>query len=208
MGSFLPQKLVWQICIALQLGPRLLVVSLYRAVLSQRLAPGAGSGLLVKLHFGLALAENLALLGISVFTSSENFQIHKFCFGVFILSAFCYMSLSYYLFRYKVVRTALTGLDVTSLEVKKILLTVCLVAIPLLMYFYHRHNQYCEPYVYSFFCMTEYLIVASVIAFHGVGGYLDFDSTSFLFSDDGSWWDCSGSGSSSSSSYVPLKENA
>ena len=50
---------------------------------------------------------------------------------------------------------------------------VTLGAVCLMLYFYWRHNEYCEPYVYSFFCVCEYVIVLSNIAFHGTA-YYDF----------------------------------
>ena len=59
-----------------------------------------------------------------------------------------------------------------SLDYKKTILKVNVVAIPALMYFYWRHNAYCEPYVYSIFCFIEYGIVLTNVGYHFSGYYL------------------------------------
>ncbi len=46
-----------------------------------------------------------------------------------------------------------------------------------LVIFYHRHNEYCEPYVYSLFCLSEYTLVILNMAFHWVSTYYDFYDT-------------------------------
>ncbi len=50
--------------------------------------------------------------------------------------------------------------------------TTC-VALLAMVAFYWRHNEYCEPYVYSFFCISEYVVVLTNIAFH-MTAYYDF----------------------------------
>ena len=59
-----------------------------------------------------------------------------------------------------------------SLDYKKTILKVNVLAIPALMYFYWRHNAYCEPYVYSIFCLIEYAIVLTNVGYHFSGYYL------------------------------------
>ncbi len=33
-------------------------------------------------------------------------------------------------------------------------------------YLYHRHNKQCEPYVYSYFCLSEYALVTANMVYH------------------------------------------
>jgi len=66
----------------------------------------------------------------------------------------------------------LTGPEIQSLRYKKSILKTYFFCIPLLVYFYYRHNEYCEPYVYSVFCLLEYVIVLSNMCYH-MTAYLD-----------------------------------
>lgn len=43
----------------------------------------------------------------------------------------------------------------------------------LAMYFFYRHNTYCEPYIYSFFALSEYSVIVFNILFHS-SAYYDF----------------------------------
>ena len=54
---------------------------------------------------------------------------------------------------------------------------VYFVSLALGLYFFIRHNKYCEPGVYSLFALAEYLVVLSNMAFHFAVFY-DFKNTS------------------------------
>lgn len=61
----------------------------------------------------------------------------------------------------------------TSFQYKQLILRVNLVIIPLMIIFYWYHNASCRPYVYTLFCITEYLVVLLNMSFH-MCAYLDF----------------------------------
>ena len=65
-------------------------------------------------------------------------------------------------------------LVIKSLALKRRILKSNFIAIPALVYFYWRHNTYCEPYIYTMFCFVEYLIVLMNIVYHFSGYYLLF----------------------------------
>ena len=35
-----------------------------------------------------------------------------------------------------------------------------------MLYFYFRHNSYCEPYIYSYFCLCEYAVIVLNMLYH------------------------------------------
>ena len=41
------------------------------------------------------------------------------------------------------------------------------------MYFFWRHNVYCEPGIYSVFSLCEYIVILSNMAYHATS-YYDF----------------------------------
>lgn len=64
-----------------------------------------------------------------------------------------------------------TSLERRSARYKSNLLGTTLTCGVLMLYFYWRHNEYCEPYVYSLFCVTEYVVVLANIGFHFTAWY-------------------------------------
>ena len=120
------------------------------------------------------------LLGLTIVSSQEQFDIHKFCFANFILFASVYMCLTIYLFSncgFDVRSSPLGYIGIKterrSFQYKQLILKVNLVIIPLMLIFYWYHNASCRPYVYTLFCITEYLVVLLNMGFH-MCAYLDF----------------------------------
>ena len=134
-----------------------------------------------QIQFFLGIVENFSLLGLSIVPSIENFTFHKICFGGFVFTSLVNMLVTYHLmlisFQYSKPRNGeyeIRKLVMKSLEWKRSILKANLVAIPALIYFYWRHNTFCEPYIYSMFCFVEYSIVLMNIAYHFSGYFLLF----------------------------------
>ena len=108
-------------------------------------------------------------------------MIHKICFGGFILSSIVNMWLTYHLM-FRCWKQSKAGNQEHpnyksveySLILKNRILKANSIAIVGLIYFYWRHNIYCEPYIYSMFCFVEYIIVLMNISYHFSGYYLLF----------------------------------
>ena len=137
-----------------------------------------------QLQSAVGVIENFSLLGLSIVTSQEQFDIHKVCFTTFMLCASLYQVLTLILFQYCGfnVRASPFGFNGTkdelrSLSFKEIILKANLIIIPLMMFFYWYHNAHCTPYAYSMFCLTEYLVVLLNMGFH-MCAYLDFKGIS------------------------------
>ena len=122
------------------------------------------------------------LLGLSLVSSQEQFEVHKFCFTAFILFASLYMCITTYLFSshysgYNVRSSPLGHLgvqnEVKSYHYKELILKVNAVILILMVLFYWLHNSSCRPYMYTLFALTEYSVVLLNMSFH-MCAYLDF----------------------------------
>jgi len=177
IGGFSPQSHVWNVCIALQSTPRLLFARMYYRYFKDRLSLGSATPRLVSLNFGLNIVENLSLLGLSFVTSSDIFELHEAFFITFMGTSMISMVLTmFYLYPHCGFQ-ARSGDERRAIGYKKKLVKTSLGAAALALYFYWRHNEYCEPYVYSFFGLFEYVIVLCNIGYHGMVS-LDFADSS------------------------------
>lgn len=150
-GSFYPQKYVWKHTIALHTVPRLLVATLYHT--------RHGSWFILTLN----TLEILSLLGLALIGSNENYTIHSRCFCIFLLTSLTYMFISSYGSLFLWCRE--------TLYVKKIIAWSNLCLMTSATYFFLRHNSRCEPFIYSLFALSEYLIVLTNIYFHTLAYY-------------------------------------
>ncbi|XP_030753438.1 post-GPI attachment to proteins factor 2-like [Sitophilus oryzae] len=165
IGNFSPQREIWQTAISLQALPRIYVAMEYlnhhQNVLNRN---NMWMGYVACL---LNIVENLSLVTLSFFTSSKFYAIHEKAFITFILVSEMYMFLICILQRkYKRIQRH-------SLKWKKRCLGTNLLFIFIAGYFFMRHNSSCEPYVYSMFAASEYVVVLTNMAFHFTA-YFDF----------------------------------
>ena len=142
-----------------------------------RLSLGSATPRLVSFNFGLNIVENLSLLGLSFVPSSDVFELHEAFFITFMATSMISMVLTmFYLYPHCGFQ-ARSGDERRAIGYKKRLVKTSLGAAVLALYFYWRHNEYCEPYVYSFFGLFEYVIVLCNIGYHGMVS-LDFADSS------------------------------
>lgn len=107
-------------------------------------------------------------------------EIHKICFCTFILASEIYMAMSYYLNKKAKRSKEMTSLEVKSLKMKRNLFITNLSSILLAAYFFVRHNERCEPGVYTLFALFEYIVVLTNMAFH-MCAYFDFHNQHLSF---------------------------
>jgi len=183
IGSHIPQKYAWNLSIALHSAPRFLFCSMYWSFFQNRLASSSHRILnLAYVAYYLNFLENVSLLGLSFVPSGEVFLVHATCFILFILSSISYMTISTYILFPRL--KSKSPLERISHKYKKSLLHATVVSVILCCYFYWRHNEYCEPYVYSFFALFEYVVVFSNIAYHMTAFY-DFENFHILVKSSG-----------------------
>lgn len=123
---------------------------------------------------------------------------HKFFFTTFLLTSTVYMALSIYLLGKRV--STPSALESQAFRYKKRLFVTTLLAVMGAIYFFARHNKYCEPLskfliekkvfahscrigysnkmsltcsVYTWFAVCEYIVIVCNMAFH-ITSYWDF----------------------------------
>lgn len=171
IGSFLPQKYVWQTCICLHISPRFAFLFLYKHFYQTKLNLNISyKWLLVRSSSVFNFIELLSLLGLTLVSSQEDFDIHKICFVVFGLSGLAYFVTTWYIWTFCDLPLE-TNEQIHSLRTKTRALKTFLFCGACMSYFYYRHNEYCEHYVYSLFCIFEYGIVGANMWFHYTAAY-------------------------------------
>ncbi|CAG2101169.1 unnamed protein product, partial [Medioppia subpectinata] len=146
IGAFAPQKYIWRLAIGLHSFPRYIIAYVYYNRYDS------------KLVFGLNVVEITALLGLTYVSSTENFPFHSKCFQLFLMTAFVGMVL--HLIKYR------------ETKFKRLMAVTNISAGCLAVYFYLRHNNYCETGVYTLFAFCEYLV-----------SFYDFNQTIFAITD-------------------------
>nr|CAD7411014.1 unnamed protein product [Timema poppensis] len=126
----------------------------------------------------LNVAENLALVGLTFISSSENYSVHEKCFMMFMVTSELYMMLTCYLLRSMRCQPP-DNVETRSLRIKYQLLVVNVISFALAAYCFLRHNWYCEPGVYSLFSLCEYVVVLTNMGFHMTASW-DFHGRELL----------------------------
>ncbi|RUS76634.1 hypothetical protein EGW08_015610 [Elysia chlorotica] len=187
-GFLSPQKYLWRVAIALHATPRFAIAygyfSLHSVVFADKTGPSRMFRSLGRLACILHCTEVLALVGLSFISSTEDFELHKFFFITFLLSATCHMALMCAIQSWgtKAIKYWLSKKEQLSVVLKIRLFAAYLLFLIAAMYFYYRHNKYCESGVYSLFSLCEILMITSNIAFHATA-MIDFHSTDLILQD-------------------------
>ncbi|XKL63823.1 hypothetical protein PGB90_006187 [Kerria lacca] len=113
------------------------------------------------------------LYSINLYFSRFLQEIHEKCFIIFVVSSQLYMLLTCLALKFARKNNTLDKSEVYSTHIKLRLLIINFLSFIIAGYFFVRHNNYCEPGIYSFFALFEYIIVSSNIAFHSTA-VLDF----------------------------------
>lgn len=178
IGNYQPQRFVWQMAISIHFLPRLLVARHYLKYFEDKIRKNRRK--LGYLAVALNTIENFSLLGLSLFTSNTDYNIHRDCFMTFIASSEIYMLLSYFLNKNARKRPELAVIERKSLRFKRDLFILNVFSFAAAGYFFVRHNNHCEPGIYTFFAFFEYIVVFTNMGYH-MTAYWDFADRSLLF---------------------------
>lgn len=129
---------------------------------------------IIRVAFFTNVIENLSLLMLSFAPSAgEDAFIHRASFAIFLMSSILNMELVYRIHTRIRWKRPKTQTEVKSLNLKRKLQLANGFCTLSAMYLFYRHNQYCEPGIYSLFSIFEYCIVMTNIGYH-LTSYLDF----------------------------------
>lgn len=172
IGEFVPQRYIWRFAIALHSAPRFLLASMYFSFMNRILPKIPFYKNAVRVTTSLNVAENMALVFLSFVSSRENYDVHKISFIVFMVCSELYMALTCLLLRDNKNRLT-NSLERLAYLKKKQLMAANITCFIVALYFFYRHNKYCEPGMYSVFAFMEYLVVLTNMGFH-MTAYYDF----------------------------------
>lgn len=178
IGNYEPQRFIWQLSICLHIIPRFIIARMYFKHYIDIIRINRRS--IIYLLYYTNLIENIALLILSLWTSSEHYEIHKVSFIIFIIMSEIYMIISYFLNKNGRKLQILNHIEEKSIKYKKYLCIINITAFSFAGYFFMRHNTYCEPGVYTLFALFEYLVVITNMGFH-MTAYWDFHNKNLAF---------------------------
>jgi len=188
VASYSPERYIWRLLIGLQGAPRMALAFAFKNLLmSSPLRPFSSLvwfPWVCYLACAVHLAEIVFLMLLTSISSVEDYYLHKACFIGFLASAMVYMFLSSWLFDYSG-RRRTTSLGEISFQYKVLCTLGSTICLLLSLYFFYRHNRYCEPGVYTFFALSEYGVILFNVLFHATL-YYDFHSKSISLVSAGS----------------------
>ncbi|XP_070552559.1 post-GPI attachment to proteins factor 2-like [Ptychodera flava] len=182
--SLSPQRYIWRFGIALHTTLRLMWTAIYYNYYKKTGHPNPFPWFLwlCRLSFILQCVEILSLLGLTVVASKEYKVLHENLFVSFMVTSLLYMLLmciQYYLSK----RKSWSEFQPQERQQQYRLVLLFLVNIStffISIYFFFRHNWYCEPGIYSLYALFEYLVIISNIGFHVAEAY-ELMSKEFIF---------------------------
>ena len=182
IASNTPERYIWQLFIGIHGAPRFALAFAFKNfLLSSPLRPFTLAVSWFSRFCYLACALNIAeiffLLLLSTISSVEDYALHRLSFLGFLTCGLAYMFISTWLFDYSG-RRRTTSLGEYSFQYKVLCITGKSISILLALYFFYRHNRYCEPGIYTLFALCEYSLVFFNILFHSTM-YYDFHAKSF-----------------------------
>ena len=175
ISKFYPQIAVWRLLIGIDSFPRYFIAYVYfhnyYLPKKEYLKYSYCYEGLIRIAFFIHIIELTSLLLLSYISSVEIFSVHKISFIAFLASSSMYMLLSVLTHFWPTEQPGYANRSVKDYKSRQMKLGIIILYIACLimaLYFYIRHNIRCEPYIYSFFSLFEYMTVLTNIAYHSV----------------------------------------
>jgi hypothetical protein len=172
IGDCVPQRYIWRLCFALDSIPRYLIAYLQLIRCLNRHHVG-----LIELYPLVQISNSCIhfleltfLLLLTFISSTEIHWIHECSFIGFMICSLLHMFVTV-LIDYFWPRTISYRVNDQEILVRSKRLKWFIVNISsffISVYFFFRHNSFCEPNIYSMYCLFEYFVVLTNIAYHSV----------------------------------------
>lgn len=143
IGNYQPQRFLWQLAICVHFIPRLVIAKVYLDFYREVIRKDRMH--LARIALSLNIVENFALLILSLWTSTEHYEVHKVFFCIFIFTSEIYMIVVYFLNKNGRRLPLATKEEIRSIRLKKGLVIVNVMSFALAGFCFMRHNTRCEP---------------------------------------------------------------
>jgi len=172
IAGYEPQRFIWRFSFALDSTPRYIIgyLQLQRLLNRHHVAFPKRYRFIQIINSCIHFLELTFLLLLTYISSNENKLIHIIGFIGFILCALLHM-LCTILIDYFWPRTKIFCLNEKEkyLRLKRLKCFLAnIISFCISLYFYYRHNRFCEPYIYSMYALFEYCVVLTNIAYHSI----------------------------------------
>lgn len=162
-GSHSPEIEVWFYAIASNTLPRVAVFCLY---FTKHQSP---------VILAINMTELLSIFGLAFFNSRTHFLAHAFCFGLFVTISSVYLFIGAYSKWFLWSKKRKLKKIFAWVNASLTLLAICL---------FFRHEIYCEPYVYTFFALCEYLLLINNFGYHFLAYFDLITCRAFFITND------------------------
>ncbi|XP_074650036.1 acyltransferase PGAP2-like [Tubulanus polymorphus] len=168
IGGFTPQRYIWRLFVGAHYAPRCVIPFIYVNYFKN--FPNRHRPLYMATVYAMFILNQIEVACLMVLTcvsSTENFDVHENSFIVFMVCSEIYMLLQLITFRWARDWKPLNDPIVKKSYRHKCFFFLANISIFLLaVYFFFRHNSYCEPGVYTLFALCEYFVVLTNILYH------------------------------------------
>ncbi|CAF1194781.1 unnamed protein product [Adineta steineri] len=171
-AGFEPQRFIWRVSFGLNSIIRYLIgyLQLQRLLNRHHIASREFYILIQKINSSIHFLELTFLLVLTYVSSNEIKLIHQCGFIGFMICSLLHM-LCTILIDYYWPRTKTTCFNdrekfIRAKRLKWFIYNI--ISFFISLYFFFRHNFFCEPYIYSMYCFFEYFVILTNISYHSV----------------------------------------
>lgn len=172
IGDCEPQRYIWRLCFALDSIPRYLIayLQLIRLLNRHHVSVPEIYPFVQITNTCIHVLELTFLLLLTYISSNEIKWIHECAFIGFMICSLVHMLLTILIdyFWPRTIHYRLTDQEKRVRSKRLRWFSINILSFLISLYFYFRHNSFCEANIYSMYCLFEYFVVLTNIAYHSV----------------------------------------